>query len=63
MYNNSVKIIAEYILYKDRISVTLFAQRTGLSRQTIYRVVNGKSVSARSKHKIIRYYCYLRSVA
>lgn len=60
MYNNSVQLILDSILHSNKVTVEKIAINTGLSRQTIYRAISGRGISAKSKHKILQYYCYLQ---
>ena len=60
MENNTIQLVSEYVVFKDKISIRLFASNCGLSRQTVYRALAGREVSARTALKIMRYFCHLR---
>ena len=59
MLDNNVKYIIENILVKNKISINELANRADISKQTIYRILQGGKVSQKTAHKILKFYCYL----
>lgn len=60
MEKNTIQLVSEYVVFKDKVSIPMFAKNSGLSKQTIYRALSGREVSARTALKITRYFCHLR---
>lgn len=59
MIDNNIKYIVENILIKNKISINELARRAVISKQTIYRVLQGGKVSQQTAYKVLKFYCYL----
>ena len=57
MQNLNIKSLVESILQNNKISVQYLAKHIAVSRQTIYRILDGKQASEKTVRKIIRFYC------
>ncbi len=60
METTRTKLIAEYIVFKNKVSIISFSKECGLSKQTIYRALAGRNISKLSTLKILRFFCYLQ---
>ncbi len=60
METTRTKLIAEHIVFKNKVSIIAFSKECGLSKQTIYRALAGKNISTLSTLKILRFFCHLQ---
>lgn len=59
MVDNNIKYIVENVLVKHRLSIHELCDAAIVSKQTVYRILQGGKVSHETAYRILKLYCYL----